>query len=81
MKSAEYLCSALVHVFDNEIRLFGALPGESAPERRGIMERLVNISMALFQHSAFIGAFALGAFFALGRAPCAVSLVFLFPRM
>ena len=40
------------------------------------MERLVNISMGLFEYSAFIGAFALGVFFALGWAPCAVSLVF-----
>ena len=40
------------------------------------MESLVNISMDLFQYSAFIGAFALGVFFALGWAPCAVTLVF-----
>ena len=45
-------------------------------EKKGIMERLVNISMSLFQYSAFIGAFTLGVFFALGWAPCAVSLVF-----
>ncbi|MDM7934261.1 MAG: cytochrome c biogenesis protein [Methanothrix sp.] len=43
---------------------------------RGIMERMVHISMDLFRYSAFLGAFALGAFFALGWAPCAVSLVF-----
>ena len=40
------------------------------------MERLVHFSMGLFQYSAFIGAFTLGVFFALGWAPCAVSLVF-----
>ena len=40
------------------------------------MERLVHFSIGLFQYSAFIGAFALGVFFALGWAPCAVSLVF-----
>lgn len=45
-------------------------------EKKGIMERLVNISMNLFSYSAFIGAFTLGVFFALGWAPCAVSLVF-----
>jgi len=45
-------------------------------EKKGIMERLVNFSMGLFQYSAFIGAFTLGVFFALGWAPCAVSLVF-----
>jgi cytochrome c biogenesis protein CcdA len=40
------------------------------------MERLVHFSMDLFKYSAFIGAFNLGVFFALGWAPCAVSLVF-----
>ena len=53
-----------------------ALPGDRAPERKGIMERLVHFSIGLFQYSAFIGAFALGVFFALGWAPCAISLVF-----
>jgi cytochrome c-type biogenesis protein len=53
-----------------------ALSGESAPEKKGFMERLVHFSMSLFQYSAFIGAFTLGVFFALGWAPCAVSLVF-----
>lgn len=53
-----------------------ALAVECGPEKKGIMERLVDISMGLFQYSAFIGAFALGVFFALGWAPCAVSLVF-----
>ena len=53
-----------------------ALAGDTAPEKKGIMEKLVHLSMDLFQYSAFIGAFALGVFFALGWAPCAVSLVF-----
>ncbi len=53
-----------------------ALDGETAPEKKGLMEWLVHFSMSLFQYSAFIGAFALGVFFALGWAPCAVSLVF-----
>ena len=53
-----------------------ALAGETAPVKKGIMERLVHFSIGLFQYSAFIGAFALGVFFALGWAPCAVSLVF-----
>jgi cytochrome c-type biogenesis protein len=53
-----------------------ALSGDRAPERKGIMERLVHFSIGLFQYSAFIGAFALGVFFALGWAPCAISLVF-----
>jgi cytochrome c-type biogenesis protein len=47
-----------------------------AEKRKSIMERLVNISMDLFKYSAFIGAFTLGVFFALGWAPCAISLVF-----
>jgi cytochrome c-type biogenesis protein len=45
-------------------------------QKKSIMERLVNVSMGLFEYSAFIGAFTLGVFFALGWAPCAVSLVF-----
>ncbi len=51
-------------------------PDDPPAEKKGIMERLVNISMDLFKYSAFIGAFTLGVFFALGWAPCAVSLVF-----
>lgn len=53
-----------------------ALSGESTPKKKAMMERLVHFSMGLFQYSAFIGAFTLGVFFALGWAPCAVSLVF-----
>jgi cytochrome c-type biogenesis protein len=51
-------------------------PNDPPSEKKGIMERLVCISMNLFRYSAFIGAFTLGIFFALGWAPCAVSLVF-----
>jgi len=51
-------------------------PDDPPEVKKGIMERLVNISMDLFKYSAFIGAFTLGVFFALGWAPCAVSLVF-----
>jgi cytochrome c-type biogenesis protein len=51
--------------------------GDDSPvQKKGIMERLVHFSMGLFEYSAFIGAFTLGVFFALGWAPCAVSLVF-----
>ena len=53
-----------------------AISGDCGPEKKVIMERLVHFAMSLFQYSAFIGAFALGVFFALGWAPCAVSLVF-----
>ncbi len=51
-------------------------PDDSQVQKKGIMERLVHFSMGLFEYSAFIGAFTLGVFFALGWAPCAVSLVF-----
>jgi cytochrome c-type biogenesis protein len=51
-------------------------PDGSPVQRKCIMEGLVKISMDLFKYSAFIGAFTLGVFFALGWAPCAVSLVF-----
>jgi cytochrome c-type biogenesis protein len=51
-------------------------PEDPPVEKKGIMEQLVHFSMDLFKYSAFIGAFALGVFFALGWAPCAVSLVF-----
>ena len=53
-----------------------AIDEETIAEKKGIMERLVSVSMNLFRYSAFIGAFTLGVFFALGWAPCAVSLVF-----
>jgi len=45
-------------------------------DRKTSLERIISISMRLFEHSALIGAFSLGIFFALGWAPCAVSLVF-----
>ena len=51
-------------------------PDDSPEQKKGIMERMVHFSMGLFEYSAFIGAFTLGVFFALGWAPCAVSLVF-----
>jgi len=57
-------------------RLSSQNPDDLHSEKRGLMERSVMISMDLFKYSAFIGAFTLGVFFALGWAPCAVSLVF-----
>ncbi len=45
-------------------------------QKKSILEQLINVSVALFKYSAFIGAFSLGVFFALGWAPCAISLVF-----
>jgi cytochrome c-type biogenesis protein len=56
---------------------FGKGNADDPPaDKKVIMERLVHFSIDLFEYSAFIGAFALGIFFALGWAPCAVSLVF-----
>lgn len=48
---------------------------DDAPKKSSL-ERVVEISLCLFEHSTLIGAFTLGVFFALGWAPCAVSLVF-----
>jgi cytochrome c-type biogenesis protein len=42
----------------------------------GLIQRSVKASIWLFKYSAFIGAFSLGVFFALGWAPCALSMVF-----
>jgi cytochrome c-type biogenesis protein len=41
-----------------------------------LIQRSVKTSIWLFRYSAFIGAFSLGIFFALGWAPCALSMVF-----
>lgn len=48
---------------------------EGTKERKSVMERVSGLSVALFRHSVFIGAFVLGIFFALGWAPCAISLI------
>jgi cytochrome c-type biogenesis protein len=53
-----------------------AVEAEVAMGKKSILETLINISVGLFKYSAFVGAFTLGVFFALGWAPCAVSLVF-----
>jgi cytochrome c-type biogenesis protein len=50
--------------------------GDPTVEKKGLMEKSVHFSMDLFKYSAFMGAFVLGVFFALGWAPCAISLVF-----
>ncbi len=56
---------------------FGEVDRDDPPaEKKSFMEKVVHFSMGLFQYSAFVGAFSLGVFFALGWAPCAVSLVF-----
>jgi cytochrome c biogenesis protein CcdA/peroxiredoxin len=49
---------------------------ESKSPKKSLLERMVHLSMTIFARSSLIGAFSLGVFFALGWAPCAVSLVF-----
>jgi cytochrome c-type biogenesis protein len=49
---------------------------EGIKEKKGFMARITSLSVILFRHSIFLGAFFLGIFFALGWAPCAISLVF-----
>lgn len=49
--------------------------GEYCETRKSLLQRSVEASVALFKHSSFIGAFTLGIFFALGWAPCALSMV------
>ena len=43
--------------------------------KKSLLQRSVEVSLVLFEHSAFIGAFTLGTFFAMGWAPCALSMV------
>lgn len=49
--------------------------GEYCETKKSLLQRAVEASIGLFKHSAFIGAFTLGIFFALGWAPCALSMV------
>jgi cytochrome c biogenesis protein CcdA len=58
-------------------RSFGHSGSEYAGEKGdGLIQKSVKTSIGLFRYSAFIGAFSLGIFFALGWAPCALSMVF-----
>ncbi|MEI6104879.1 MAG: cytochrome c biogenesis protein [Methanothrix sp.] len=49
--------------------------GEYCDTHKSLLQRSVEASISLFKHSSFIGAFTLGIFFALGWAPCALSMV------
>lgn len=49
--------------------------GSGAQPKKSLLERSVEASLVLFKRSAFAGAFTLGIFFALGWAPCALSMV------
>ncbi|OPY48562.1 MAG: thiol:disulfide interchange protein precursor [Methanosaeta sp. PtaU1.Bin060] len=64
----------------SRIRRRGSDPGgiheTGDGESDGLIQRSVKTSLKLFKYSAFIGAFSLGIFFALGWAPCALSMVF-----
>lgn len=53
-----------------------SIRSEGASGKKSLTEKFVNMSLGLFKYSTFIGAFALGIFFSLGWAPCAISLVF-----
>ena len=48
---------------------------EPMEEKKSLLQKAVELSLKLFRYSAFIGAFTLGIFFALGWAPCALSMV------
>lgn len=50
--------------------------GSFHEKRESLIQKSVKTSIGLFKYSAFIGAFSLGIFFALGWAPCALSMVF-----
>jgi cytochrome c-type biogenesis protein len=50
--------------------------GEVHERGESLIQKSVKTSIGLFKYSAFIGAFTLGIFFALGWAPCALSMVF-----
>lgn len=71
----------IMHIRRAFVSVCGA--GQSAPDadpddspKKSFLERVVELSLRLFEHSTLIGAFSLGVFFALGWAPCAISLVF-----
>ena len=49
--------------------------GESCETKKSLLQRAVEASISISKHSAFLGAFTLGIFFALGWAPCALSMI------
>jgi cytochrome c-type biogenesis protein len=49
---------------------------KEAKSQDGLLQRAVKTSIGLFKYSSLVGAFVLGIFFALGWAPCALSMVF-----
>ena len=68
----------IVEPVSSRIRLHRTVenePDEPMKERKSLLQNAVEFSLNLFRYSAFIGAFTLGIFFALGWAPCALSMV------
>ncbi len=49
--------------------------GECCETKKSLLQRAVEASVSISRHSAFLGAFTLGIFFALGWAPCALSMI------
>ncbi len=49
--------------------------GKAGEVGDSLLHKLINVSIGLFKYSSLIGAFTLGIFFALGWAPCALSMV------
>jgi cytochrome c-type biogenesis protein len=49
--------------------------GEFCETKKSLLQRAVEASIGISKHSAFLGAFTLGIFFALGWAPCALSMI------
>jgi cytochrome c-type biogenesis protein len=66
----------LGEIFAPVTSVFRRNPSAEVHEKgESLIQKSVKISIGLFKYSAFIGAFSLGIFFALGWAPCALSMV------
>jgi len=66
----------LGEIFAPLTAVFRRDPSSEVHEKgESLIQKSVKISIGLFKYSAFIGAFSLGVFFALGWAPCALSMV------
>ncbi len=66
----------IIEPLTSRIRIGSQREAEVSEKGDGLIHRSVKTSIGLFKYSAFIGAFSLGIFFALGWAPCALSMVF-----
>lgn len=64
---------SLEEIFSPVTSLIRGDPTDEAGE--SMLHRSINASIGLFKYSSLIGAFTLGIFFALGWAPCALSMV------